>query len=75
MTRKRGTTTLYIVKDDKNNTYLRKYQSKVAYLLGVQPNTVTKWFSKGVTEHKYKNFDVIKCTNVDLKGFYRNNFH
>lgn len=72
--RKAETRVLYIVFDSKNNPTVIKYLSKVQDLTGINKSTLSKHFNKYSTEYKNDRFTVYKCYNVDLKGYYRNNF-
>lgn len=73
--KKNEITQVFIIIEGENKFYIRKYLTKTAKIVGVQPNTISKWFMETDEPYKRGDFKVIKCKNVDLKGEYRNNFH
>lgn len=65
---------VYIIIDKENNHFVRKYLSKVESLTGVLKATLSKHFQKYKTPYQYEGYLIHKCNNVDLKGYYKNNF-
>ena len=72
--RKTETKVLYIVIDTNNTHTILKYLSKVQNLTNINKATLSKHFLKYNKEYKTSQYIVIKCTNVDLKGYFKNNF-
>ncbi len=73
-TKRAETRELYIVIDKENRYYIRKYLSKVEELTGILKATLSKHFNRHKKEYVSEGFIVHKCSNVDLKGHYKNNF-
>ena len=72
--RKAETKIIYIIFDSQNNVYARKYLSKVESLTGILKTTLSKHFNSGSKPYEKGKWKVYKCTNVDLKGYYKLNF-
>lgn len=71
---KAETKVLYIVFDSQNNIYVRKYLSKVESLTGILKTTLSKHFNNSNNPYEKRGFKVYKCSNIDLKGYYKLNF-
>lgn len=65
---------LYIIIEGKNDPIIRKYLSQVEEITRINANTLSKWFNAHKEDYIKGEIKIIKCTNVDLKGNYRNNF-
>jgi nitrate reductase NapAB chaperone NapD len=74
MKKKAQTRVLYLVIDSSNVYHILKYLSKVESLTGILKATLSKHFSKYKSEYQNKDFKVYKVKNVDLNGYYKNNF-
>ncbi len=57
-----------------NNISVIKYLSKVENLTSILKTTLSKHFSKCKEPYKNNQYTVHKCINVDLKGYFKNNF-
>lgn len=68
------TSVLYVIFDTKNNVTVIKYLSKVESLTGILKTTLSKHFNKYQQPYKSDDYIVYKCFNVDLKGYFKNNF-
>lgn len=64
---------VYLVIDNKNIKYIRKYLAKVEELTSIKQNTLSKHFNNGNSVYKNDNFEVIKIINVDLSSNSRGN--
>jgi len=65
---------LYIVTDNKNNTKIIRYLSKIENLTGILKTTISKHFNKYKEPYKNSQYTILKCENIDLNGYYNNNF-
>ena len=72
--KKAETKVIYIIFDSQNNVYARKYLSKVESLTGILKTTLSKHFNNSNKEYIKGDYRVFKSTNVDLKGYFKNNF-
>lgn len=59
----------YVIFDDKESIFIRKYLSKVEDLTSIAQNTLSKHFSTNKTPYKNDKWEVFKTSNVDLKSF------
>lgn len=65
---------LYIIIDNENNVIVRKYLSKVEDLTGILKTTLSKHFNNFKVPYIKSGYTIHKSINVDLKGYYKNNF-
>ena len=72
--KKTETKVIYIIFDNENNIYARKYLSKVQELTQINKDTLSKHFNKHNSPYNKGNYKVYKCENVDLKGYHKLNF-
>jgi hypothetical protein len=72
--KKQETRVLYVIFDANNNVSVIKYLSKVENLTSILKTTLSKHFSKCKEPYKNNQYTVHKCINVDLKGYFKNNF-
>ena len=72
--KKAETRVLYVIFGAENKITVRKYLSKVENLTGILKTTLSKHFSKYKEPYKNDKYIVYKCDNVDLKGYFKNNF-
>jgi hypothetical protein len=72
--KKQETRVLYVIFDANNNVSVIKYLSKVENLTSILKTTLSKHFSKYKEPYKNNQYTVHKCINVDLKGYFKNNF-
>ena len=67
---------VYILLNKERGEYIvRKYLSQVEEVSGVLNSTLSKHFNKYKNPYETKQYFIFKCTNVDLKGNYKSNFH
>ena len=72
--KKAETRVLYVIFGAENKITVRKYLSKVENLTGILKTTLSKHFNKHKEPYKNNQYVVYKCDNVDLKGYFKNNF-
>ncbi len=63
----------YVIFNDKEQIFIRKYLSKVESLTGIAQNTLSKHYSVNKTPYKNDKWKVFKTSNVDLKSFNKGN--
>lgn len=73
-TKTKPTKELFIIYKGETTPIIRKYLSQVEEITGINANTLSKWFNVHKEDYIKDEIKIIKCTNVDLKGNYRNNF-
>jgi hypothetical protein len=73
-TKTKPTKELFIIYRGETAPIIRKYLSQVEEITKINANTLSKWFNVHKEDYIKDEIKVIKCTNVDLKGNYKNNF-
>ena len=68
------TRVLYVIFGAEKEITVIKYLSKVENLTGILKTTLSKHFNKHKEPYKNNKYIVYKCDNVDLKGYFKNNF-
>jgi len=63
----------YVIINQNNEVFIRKFLSKVESLTNIAQNTLSKHFSIYKTPYKNNNFTIFKTSNVDLKSFNKGN--
>ena len=72
--KKAETKVLYVIFGAEKEVTVIKYLSKVENLTGILKTTLSKHFNKHKEPYKNNQYVVYKCDNVDLKGYFKNNF-
>jgi len=63
----------YVIINENQDVFIRKFLSKVENLTGVAQNTISKHFSKNTKPYSNGKFTIMKTTNADFKSFNKGN--